>query len=143
MDAWTAVKGHIIFENIHEKHPCPIGSGGTQTPFNQHDLDTILMATPDDNQVTYVCGGNLAWIDFTWTATPGVPVRMRAMKELANTLFAKPRPIESVTIALPSRGYKPMEHCGAFIACRRPRKSRQPSSLPSSGTWAARKARSS
>ncbi len=114
MEAWEAVQGHNMVERIKEKNPPSVTTGGTQTPLNQQDLHAILEVAPNDKQVTYVCGGNLAWINFSRPATPFIPVRMRAVKELANTIFAKPRPIESVTIALPSRDYKPLEHRGGL-----------------------------
>ncbi len=44
----------------------------------------------------------------------GIPVRMNAVKQLANSLCSKPRPIDCVTIALPAADYKPEKHRGGL-----------------------------
>ena len=67
--AWEVVQGHQIFEAIQQKAPTTVTSGGTQRPFSQHDLDSILKGATDNN-MAYVSVGNLAWIGFAWTATP-------------------------------------------------------------------------
>ena len=34
----------------------------------------------------------MLWLDLRWSATPGVPLRLHAVKKLANTLFEEPKP---------------------------------------------------
>ncbi len=66
-----------------------------QAPFSQKDLEYVLESAQAGQPAMYVCGINLAWLDFVWTATPGSLVRWGAVKELVKTGFVKPTRLEA------------------------------------------------
>ena len=58
---------------------------------------------------------DLAWLDFQWSATPGVPVRMAAVLRLRDTAFKSPCPAPVVHVAVPrDPAYQPHMHKGAL-----------------------------
>ena len=64
---------------------------------------------------TYTCAINLAWVDFQWSATPGVPVRMAALERLRDTAFKSPCPAPQVHVAVPKEAeYQPDMHKGGL-----------------------------
>ena len=99
------------FPGIVEKGPLTIAEGGSQAPFKQRDLEQALR-TPGGS---YICGINLAWLNHTFSATPGVPARMSAVEQLATTVFAKPTLLEQLHVAVPSVEYKVVEHKGSLM----------------------------
>ena len=111
MADWDAVRGHKIFENVVDALPTTLKDGGTQAPFSQREFETIMGRDPDSNP-NYLCAANLSWIAWTWTATPGIPARLAAVKELCKTVYAKPCSLDSLIIAIPDPTYKPLQHRG-------------------------------
>ena len=99
------------FPGIVEKGPLAIADGGAQAPFKQRDLEQALR-TPGGS---YICGINLAWLNHTFSATPGVPARKSAVDQVASTVFAKPTLLEQLHVAVPSVEYKVAEHKGSFM----------------------------
>ena len=64
---------------------------------------------------TYTCAINLAWVDFQWSATAGVPVRMEALRRLRDTAFNFPCPAPQVHVAVPQEAeYQPDMHKGGL-----------------------------
>ena len=57
------------FPGIVEKGPLPIAEGGLQAPFHHQDLELCLQ-TPG---AAHICGVNLACLNQTCSATPGIP----------------------------------------------------------------------
>ena len=64
--------------DIENEPPLKIADGGAQAPYCQKDMDAALLK--DKN--TYVCGINFAWVSQTYSAAPGVPVRMVAVNQV-------------------------------------------------------------
>jgi len=78
-------------------------------------LGTANVLAPMQEDATYICGINLAWINFHWSATPGVPVRMSAVTRLRDTVFATPTALQQVHVAVPAdHAYEPHRHKGAL-----------------------------
>ena len=99
------------FPGIVGKGPLTIAEGGSQAPFKQRDLEQAL-ETPG---ASYTCGINLAWLNHTCSATPGVPLRKSAVDQVASTVFAKPTLLEQLHVAVPSVEYKVAEHKGSLM----------------------------
>ncbi len=115
LQAWEKVQGHRVFHGIVGKNPIKLGDiGGIQAQFEHKAFQHVFAHAEDGSKSTYVCGINLAWIDFVWTATPCIPVRLGAVKQLVQTIFAKPAPLETIHVAVLSPAYKPLEHKGAL-----------------------------
>ena len=93
------------------KGPLTIAEGGSQAPFKQRDLEQALQ-TPG---ASYICGINLAWLNPTCSATPGVPARKSAVDQVATTVFAKPTVLEQLHAAVPSVEYKAVDQKGSFM----------------------------
>ena len=51
-------------------------SGGALALFNQQQFTAGVL----DGLAAYTCGINLTWVNFTWSATPGIPIRMSAVE---------------------------------------------------------------
>ena len=62
---------------------------------------------------TYTAGCNLFWVDMRWSATPGVPLRLAAVKHLAKHLFTDPTPYLGALHVSMSPDQTPLEHKGA------------------------------
>ena len=122
--AWGVVSTHPMFRGIQEATPLPLGEGGSQAPYKHSDY---LLALGDIKKLEpgcqwhfpperrYTCAINLAWVDFQWSATPGVPVRMGALERLRDTAFKSPCPAPQVHVAVPKEAeYQPDMHKGAL-----------------------------
>ena len=128
--AWQIVSTHPMFRGIQEADPLPLGEGGSQAPFKHSDYllalggksevelgsQPLLPAHTYTTYRTYTCAINLAWVDFQWSATPGVPVRIEALRRLRDTAFNIPCPAPQVHVAVPRdfQNYHPYMHKGAL-----------------------------
>ena len=115
-EAWTLVSNHPNFNNIQQAIPLTLAKGGAQVPYKHSDY---LLALGGPRELTpkarFTCAINLAWVDFQWSATPGVPVRVAAVMKLRDTTFKSPRPAPMVHVAVPrDPGYQPHMHKGAL-----------------------------
>ncbi len=102
-EAWETVQGHNVFARAAEANASAIagGQGGMQAPFKQQDFERALGVGGEPSHIFYIYGINLAWIDFTLTATSGIPVRASAVQQLCKSVFGKPRPLEQIHVASP------------------------------------------
>ena len=98
------------FPDIMEKQPLTIAEGGEQTPFTQENLKKAC-----GNGGTYICGINLAWLNPTFSATPGVPVRKTAVRQVLASIFGKPTALEQLHVAVPSVDFVVRHHKGALM----------------------------
>jgi len=64
---------------------------------------------------TYTAGVNLFWIDLQWSSTPGVPVRISTIEQMANTMLKQPSVISDVHIAVTNPDFIPLMHKGALL----------------------------
>ena len=71
LEALKIVEGHPVFEQISKEDPPSVINGGLLAPFNQQTFTAGLSG----EQKHYMCGINLAWVNWTWSATPGIPIR--------------------------------------------------------------------
>ena len=60
-------------------------------------------------------GINFAWANHTFSATPGVPVRMSAVEQVRNNVFRIPCALESFHVAVPSCGFAVNQHKGGLM----------------------------
>ena len=113
-NAWDVINDNDVFRGIHSELPLTISGSqadcGTQHPF---DVDSCKQAPAASG--TYTAGMNLFWIDLQWSSTPGVPLRMSAIEEMAKTMFKTPTVINEVHIAVPDPTYNPLMHRGALL----------------------------
>ena len=107
--AWSEVTAK--FTGIESEDPLSIAEGGSQRPFSQTDLEAALKATRD----TYVCGINFAWVNALFSAAPGVPVRMPAVKQVRDNVFREPCALEHFHVAIPSKDYAVAAHKGGLM----------------------------
>ena len=123
--AWGLVSTHPMFVGIQEATPLPLGEGGSQAPYKHSDYLLALGGKEVEPGSlaqwdfcpgrTYTCAINLAWVDFLWSATPGVPVRMAALERLRDTAFKSPCPAPQVHVAVPKEAeYQPDMHKGGL-----------------------------
>ena len=122
-EAWALVSDHPNFENIQQASPLSLTEGGAQVPYRLHDYLLALSVGGNGGQppldltpkARFTCAINLAWLDFQWSATPGVPVRMAAVMRLRDTAFKSPCPAPVVHVAVPrDPTYQPHMHKGAL-----------------------------
>ena len=59
-----------------------------------------------------MCGTNFAWANALFSATPGVPVRMPAVKQVRDNVFREPCTIERFHVGVPSNLYAVCVHKG-------------------------------
>ena len=111
LDAWKIVQGHSVFDGIDTQDPLSIANGGTQAPFSQKELE---MSCSGGLQA-YTCGINFTWMNPLFSATPGIPIRMAAVQEVVDKTFSEPKPMESLTIGIPTHDYKVKNGRSAFI----------------------------
>ena len=50
-----------------------------------------------------------------YSATPGIPIRMAAVQEVVDKTFSEPKPMESLTIGVPTHDYEVKNVRSAFI----------------------------
>ena len=115
--AWGLVSTHPMFRGIQQANPLPLGEGGSQAPY-KHSHYLLALSGKSEVELgsqaqplrpaytyttyrTYTCAINLAWVDFQWSATPGVPVRMEALRRLRDMAFNIPCPAPQVHVAVP------------------------------------------
>ena len=110
LEAWDEVRDHPKFKQITEASPLDFKAGGSQAPFCQKEF-TKAMKTNGE----YTCAVNLAWVDFTWTATPGVPIRTGTLHRLRDTVFQEPKGIEHITIAVTSVDFDVLAQTGSLL----------------------------
>ena len=60
------------------------GDGGIQEPFNKESATRAL-----GNQNLYICAGNLFWLDFLRSPSPGVPLQRHGVCQLGDFLWPK------------------------------------------------------
>ena len=67
------IQNHPAFANVASAAPLKVTrnakESGTQSPFNASECE-VALKTPLQS---YTAGFNLFWIDWHWSATPGVP----------------------------------------------------------------------
>ena len=107
--AWSEVTAK--FPGIESEDPLSIADGGSQVPFCQRDLKAALKKTGD----TYVCGMNFAWANALFSVTPGVPVRMSAVKQVRDNVFREPCALEHFHVGVPSTDYDVAAHKGGLM----------------------------
>ena len=107
--AWSEVTAK--FTGIESEDPLSITEGGSHTPFSQTDLEAALQATRD----THVCGINFAWVNALFSAAPGVPVRMPAVKQVRDNVLRELCALEHFHVAIPSKDYAVAAHKGGLM----------------------------
>jgi len=113
LENWLdTINGHPLFHNMTEQEPRQITNSAEDTGF-QSVLDTDLYqkAIASGN---YTAGGSLLWVDLRWSATPGVPLRLQAVKKLSTTLFKEPNPYPGALHVAVTPGYLPLSHRGGW-----------------------------
>ena len=82
-EAWARIQDHDVFRGIQSAAPLAItddvADSGSQHPF---ELISYTRALASGSQ-TYTDGIILFWIDLQWSATPGVPLRVTAINQMA------------------------------------------------------------
>ncbi len=86
--------------------------GNGEEPFNAERASTALT-----RQGTYIAGINIFWLDFTRSATPGVPLARRRTEELGKHLFQQGPTFGKamVTVAVPHADYDIASHLGGLL----------------------------
>ena len=54
-------------------------------------------------------------VDLTWSARPGIPIRMSAVESFAEQTLEDPVALDLITVAVPDATYKVKEHRGALM----------------------------
>ncbi len=112
--ALDTLEGHDIFKNMVQCEPRAISDSATDTGFQSvFDTDMYTRAIASG---TYTAGGNLFWVDFRWSATPGVPLRLDAVKDVAANLFRAPTPYPGALHVAVSEGFLPLNHKGSWLS---------------------------
>ena len=123
-EAWKIIRGCPIFDNVQSRKPLKITQGGNQEPFDQKGCSTVLQAPgnvekdPTKAQLTYACGGNLAWIDSTWLVNHRVPFNQAQLSALRRDYFPANDPPSycpfTFTIAIESYDFQVEQHMGSL-----------------------------
>ena len=110
--ALDTLKGHALFNNMVQEETRGITNTVADTGFQSvFDADLYNKAIASG---TYTAGGNMFWVDLRWSATPGVPLRLQAVRTLASTLFQSPTPYPGALHIAVTPGYEPLLHRGAW-----------------------------
>ena len=112
LENWLGtINGHPLFHNMTAQEPRQIKNSAEDTGFQSvFDNDLYQKAIASGN--CYTAGGNLFWVDLRWSATPGVPLRLQAVKKLSTTLFKEPNPYPGALHVAVTPGYLPLSHRG-------------------------------
>ena len=95
-EAWKTVRDDPRFAGIATAEPPSIAQGGVMSPFDADDFKIALT-----HSGCYTCGINLAWLDLMGKAVPGRQIRLNAVHLLRDELFANPRSLPLVHVAVP------------------------------------------
>ena len=115
-DAWNTLLGHAIFEGILKENPPSIKDGGACAPFEEAAFD-IAIAGPLG---CYTCAINLAWVNFSWSATPGTPMRESVVELVKETTFAVPTALSEIVVAVPENSTRSQNGRGrSCVSARR------------------------
>ena len=113
--AWSLIQDHDLFRDIQAAQPIGItgdaAASGTQMPFDFEFYEGALKTASK----SYTAGINLFWIDLQWSATPGVPLRVSAIEQMARDMFRLPTAIGAIHIAVSGPEYNPLKHQGALL----------------------------
>ena len=111
-EALLSLENCEVFKDLVQCEPRGISDlatdSGFQAVFDQ-EMYAKAIATG-----TYTAGGNLFWLDFRWSATPGVPLRLEAVKDLASLLFAEPTPYPGALHVAVTADFVPLNHKGSW-----------------------------
>ena len=88
--AYNQIVDHPLFEDILDQKPVSITAGagscsGHEAPFCQKAFATAMA-----EKGHYKCGFNIMSINWLWSATPRVPIRLGAIRNLERHYFATP-----------------------------------------------------
>ena len=101
-DAVACIIDHPIFSGIVAADPMHITSdnanSSSQAAFDSRSFTNAMKSS----HKSYTAGINAFWIDMLWSATPGVPVRMSGIHQMASTTFKVPTKLPPVHIAVQS-----------------------------------------
>ena len=91
--AYSTVFDHKVFKDLPTLAALPIqqedaGDCGVQAPYDNEGCNVAL-----SRERLYRCGGNIGWVDFLRTATPGVPLSLARTQEMTEMTYPKPRPM--------------------------------------------------
>ena len=112
--ALEALEGHDTFKNMVQCEPREISDDAQDTGFQcVFDTDLYVKAIASG---TYTAGGNLFWLDLRWSATPGVPLRLEAVKDLTSNFFRTPTPYPGSVHVAVTPGFMPLNHKGSWLS---------------------------
>ncbi len=109
LQAWEKVQEY--FPDLVKKAPNSLDNGGRIRPYSAADWRNAWDGDGDRN---YTCGINLAWLNMTYSATPGVPVRMGCIIEMVDKVFKTPRDAGVIHVAIPDADFNVLGHKGAL-----------------------------
>jgi hypothetical protein len=110
-DARSAIDAHPVLKKMVAETPRGISNTASETGF-QSAFDSRHYANAIKSG-TYTAGCNLFWVDMRWSATPGVPLRLAAVQQLAKNLFSEPTPYPGELRVSVSPLESPLDHTGA------------------------------
>ena len=111
-EALATIESHPLFHRLEHEPPRGISASaedtGFQCVFNSKHYEKAIASG------TYTAGANLFWLDMRWSATPGVPLRLSGVLQLAKHLFHSPTPYPGSLHVAASPGYAPLDHRGSW-----------------------------
>lgn len=116
-DNLATILGHPIFKKVVSLLPLGIGSSlkkGAVSGAFQEAFKLELFKSAMSSAGRYQCGINIMWLDFLYTAMPGIPLQQRAIDECQHMYFREPAPCRQVSIAVESDDFSPLQHQGAL-----------------------------
>jgi len=72
---------HDQFRGLVNQQPLDLKSGGTVAP-----IDYAVMKQKMQQGEEYVCGINAAWVSWSWTITPAIPVNRTGVTQTSINL---------------------------------------------------------
>ena len=113
-DNMVTISEHSVFKKIVAALPTGIGGtagGAFQDAFKLEHYKAAMAGAA----CKYQCGINIFWLDFSYSAMPGVPLRQRSIDELRDQYFAGPSGFpKTIVIAVDSVQFNPLEHKGSL-----------------------------
>jgi len=113
-DNMVTISEHSVFKKIVAALPTGIGGtagGAFQDAFKLEHYKAAMSGAA----CKYQCGINIFWLDFSYSAMPGVPLRQRSIDELRDQYFAGPSGFpKTIVIAVDSVQFNPLEHKGSL-----------------------------
>jgi len=119
-EALQTIKSHPIFANVESLVPLTINEGGSQAPFSQTQMKTVLTqqeSLPAEQRTGYKCSINGFWMNHLWLVNHRVSLVQQQLEHLAKSYPHDKPPAalrQELVIAVDSPSFDVQKHLGSL-----------------------------